>query len=580
MSKSISYSYEHRQTESTTGYFSCLPRPLPAPEDILGLMVERPFDTFLRRHALAVFAAIKPESVKKVFNAANAFDEAGRVIIATFLAELANIAPELAAATEDLLQTPEVKPDIGASPLGFIHQERLHAAWAAIFNSNIQGHRKLDSPENMAAKGIVEPFSAPLLERFAAEPVAKLPGIAGQCATEAHPDEGLMPAADVAELALERLKEAGALDGPEQRHMASLSPVGLLQPWRIDIFVSEGRNNHTLKGQANSYGRGLSLAQARASCRMEVVERFSAYVSIADGEVKNRAAHTPILRGRASELLERGRAVFDLYGQAYVEAPYMDQELLWVEGARARRAETQSHVTYEPVWVPLQMAALFCNCDEIDLCGAPGSTGIATGSTVEQARLAALTEVLERDSEATMLYHKKRCFQLDPASVKDETLAALLHDYRALGINLQFMDITGPLGLPCYQAFVVGPKGAIYRGHGASLSGPRALTSAITETPYPYPEGGPSGPMLRNLPVRGMGELPDYGTGSVKADLALLESLLCANGLNSVYVDLTHETLKFPVVRAIVPYMQPSADFDEFSSLSPRLYRDYLQLFS
>lgn len=535
--------------------------------------MERPFDTFLRRHAIGTFAGLGEGGMAAAFARVSP-EEAGCEILSSFLAELALAAPRLKGSAEKLRQKFGEEGGVESSPLLYLRRAALpdaalHAAWAELFNVNIQGHRKLPPPEELAGQGLPPLFTAQVLEEFAAAPKAVLSDLAAGRGGE---PEALMPAADVADLALERLQSAGVVAGAEQRHTASLSPIGLLMPWKIDIAVSDGRNNYSLKGQANTYGRGLSLAQARASCRMEMVERFSAYLSIADGEIKDRAAPTPLLHARRSELLRRGEAALDP-NDFYIEAPYMDQELVWLRGL-----EAQGGGSYRPILAPLQLAALFSNCDEIDLASSPGSTGIATGSIVEQARLAALTEIIERDSEATILYNKKRCFQLDPLSVQDETLAALLHDYRALGINLQFMDLTGPLGLPCYQAFVIGAKGSIYRGHGAALSGARALASAITETPFPYPDSGSSGPMLRNLPVRGLGDLPDYSTGSIKSDLRLLEDLLCANGQNPVYVDLTHATLKFPVVRALVPGMQLAADFDDFSRISPRLYKDYLDI--
>lgn len=580
MSGLIHYNYVHSQTESTTGYFSCLPDPPPGAKELVSLIAERPLDSFLRRHAIDFFAARDAEFLNAAFfEAADVSDECGCGALASFLAELALINPALQSTSEALSKNFSSPDLFAASPLlclrrGSLPDAPLHAAWAELFNTNIQGHRKLPPPDKLAARGLPSLFTPEALEAFAAEPKLTLPALAaarGGAYGAAAPD-GLMPAAEVAELAMKRLQIAGAVGGQEQRHIASLSPIGLLMPWRLDVSVSDGRNNYSLKGQANTYGRGLSLDQARASCRMEMVERFSAYLSLAGGEVKDRAAPMPLQRGRRGELLERGHDAIDP-NDFYIEAPYADQELVWAPALLA-----QGKGEYRPVLTPLQMAALFSNCDEIDLCSAPGSTGIATGSIVEQARLAALIEVIERDSEATLLYSKQRCFQLDADSAGDESLAALLRDYRTLGINLQFMDLTGPLGLPCYQAFVIGPKGGIHRGHGASLSGTRALISAITETPYPYPDGGPSGPMLRNLPARSLGELPDYGTGSVKGDLRLLEDLLCANGQNPVYVDLTHSVLKFPVVRALIPGLRLAADFDEFSRISPYLYKDYLQL--
>jgi ribosomal protein S12 methylthiotransferase accessory factor YcaO len=230
------------------------------------------------------------------------------------------------------------------------------------------------------------------------------------------------------------------------------------------------------------------------------------------------------------------------------------------------------------VYVPVQMAGLFCNLDEIALFDSPGSTGIATGCTLEEARVAALLEILERDAEATTPFSKASCFRLEADPDRDPLIAALLADYAALGINVQFQDLTGPLGVPAFKCFVMSPKGAIARGHGAGLSARRAVISALTETPFAYPEGGPSGPMLRKLPARRLHELPDYTLPTPAANLALLEDLLRQNGRPPVYVSLTRPELGFPVTRALVPGLELAADRDAFSRIPRRLYENYLRL--
>ena len=44
-----------------------------------------------------------------------------------------------------------------------------------------------------------------------------------------------------------------------------------------------------------------------------------------------------------------------------------------------------------------------------------------------------------------------------------------------------------------------------------------------------------------------------------------------------VYVDLTRDDLEIPVVRAVVPGLELTADFDVFSRPSVRLFRRYLE---
>jgi ribosomal protein S12 methylthiotransferase accessory factor YcaO len=67
--------------------------------------------------------------------------------------------------------------------------------------------------------------------------------------------------------------------------------------------------------------------------------------------------------------------------------------------------------------------------------------------------------------------------------------------------------------------------------------------------------------------------------GNVHDNLALLEAMFTANGRTPVYVDITRDDLGFPVVRALVPGMELTADFTPFTRINPRLYQRYLDMF-
>jgi ribosomal protein S12 methylthiotransferase accessory factor YcaO len=60
----------------------------------------------------------------------------------------------------------------------------------------------------------------------------------------------------------------------------------------------------------------------------------------------------------------------------------------------------------------------------------------------------------------------------------------------------------------------------------------------------------------------------------------ILEKTLTANGYRPAYVDLTRRDLNIPVVRAVIPGLELISDFDQYSRVSPRLYRNYLKLFA
>jgi ribosomal protein S12 methylthiotransferase accessory factor YcaO len=137
------------------------------------------------------------------------------------------------------------------------------------------------------------------------------------------------------------------------------------------------------------------------------------------------------------------------------------------------------------------------------------------------------------------------------------------------------LDITSELGIPCYKAFIQGPEGQILKGTAAHLDGKRAALSALMEVPYHPAWLGPvtSSPCLRE---RAFASLPDYSSGGAHQDLKALERVLTTNGYHPLYVDLTREDLQIPVVRALVPGLEISSDFDQFSRPSLRQFGHYL----
>ena len=114
------------------------------------------------------------------------------------------------------------------------------------------------------------------------------------------------------------------------------------------------------------------------------------------------------------------------------------------------------------------MRFLFCNLDEINLFSGLGSTGLAAGNTMEQAKVSALLEVLERDAEGVTVYDPSRCFRLE---AHDPVLSPLLSDYRTKGIHIQFQEMFSPLGIPCYKCFVVTSEGDIIKGTERTWTG-------------------------------------------------------------------------------------------------------------
>lgn len=563
---SLRYRLTLQETAAGTGFFAPVPRDPPTLIDGLRCLQRHPNDVFLHNYLLGCIALMDLDTVQQLLGSESGDDP----IVRALLLEAALLYDHLPGLRKAFKRR-EIKALAEASPLVDLRSEclpdqALHRQWAELFHANLTRHRPLPLPEKTGLAFPVDGVdgSEPPLPKGAhlqavidaSEQDPKFPG---------RPRPALQQTID---RALEGLKALDLLEGGEMRHQSSLSPIALLRKWRFSHEVRSGGLAYSLSGVQTSYGRGLSLEAARASCLMEVVERCSSFAGVAESGITGTLRSHPLLHGRRSRLAAEDYPLLDP-NRLCLEVPYRDEPLYWMEGER---------LTLEgpaPVWVPVQCVYLFCNLDERALFSGLGSTGLASGNTIAEARLRALYELLERDSEAVNPFHPSRCFRI---YAEDERLGALLEDYQARGIHLQFQDISPTFGVPCCSCFVTHCDGTVARGSGANLNGRQAVLSALTETPYPYPVSPPSAPALPDLPWLQFEALPDFSTGSPDRDLALVEQTLAANGFFPIYVDMTRSDLKIPVTRALVPGFEIVADFDRTSRINPRLFDNYLKI--
>ncbi len=567
---SIHYAYKHTSTEATTGYFSCEPEPSLALSACFEQLANSPLDEFMHRYVLRKLMQMPLTELESLAQTYKEQPEIYTVLVA-LLRECALLHSDLAT-LENIFTQEEQQQSLGATPLPYLawalqSDKDIHTSWAKLFAANVMAHEKLPHPEEWEDEGLVAPFTNQELPipLVAQEYIAKVHAeyLASPSSAWARP-----PAMETAKRALELLVENAVLDGVEMRHEASLSPIALLRHWRMRMAVQSGRQTYTVEGQATTYGRGLSLAQARASYAMEMIERASSYASIENTAITHMSRPMPLFHGSYTQLLAEGHQVLDP-NTLQLETPYLNAPLYWLEATTPKNNET--------ILVPVQSVFLFSNLDEISLSMNPGSTGLASGNSLAEAKVAALTEIIERDAEGTMPYDRQRCFTLRS---HDELVQSLLDDYAARGIHIHFLDLTTEFGIPCYQAFILTRKGQVIRATGANLNGAQAAISALTEVPYPYPHGEPSGPAIKGIPQKILEELPNYTLESPTRNLALIENVLSAHGYKPSYVDISRVDLELPVVRAIVPHLILNPELDSFSRISPRLFKNYVDMFA
>lgn len=586
----LPYTWTHESTQATTGYFSCVPPKDLGFDAALERLEAAPMDEFLHLHLLRQLPLQPQEALTRLAGSVQPPHVATeRPVLAALLAENALLQAAPGATVADVLAREGISMATAhelASWTPTVHlrafllpDHALVATWNDLFRDNICGHHSLPHPDDA---DLEIPFSDEELQAVDSRLQAQHDQLA-RLHTAAVEHAGAVvprpPAQETYLRAMDALMENGVLDGPELRHEASLSPIALLRGWRLDVAVDNSPLRYTLRGKGTAYGRGLSLAATRASCAMEIVERASAYAAITSnvgsdhqvGHIGDRQQPLPLYKARRSDLLACGRAALDP-NRLLPEAPYRDEALHWIPARDATGAA---------VLVPAQAVLLFCNLDEPSLFVSVGSTGLASGNTMDEAVVSALTELVERDAEATTPFVRSQCFTLRS---RDTRLQSLLDDYAACGIRVQFQDVTTELGLPAYQCFVQGQDGSLARATAASLCGQRAALAALTETPWPYstttqtpPQ--PSAPGLQGLPVRNLEDLPDYSMPSAAAERRLLENLLSAQGRTPLYVNLTRRDFDIPVVRAIVPGLVATAERDRFSRPDVRLFARYQALF-
>lgn len=564
--KMLRYELEHQGTALGTGWFAPVPVEPMGFDEGLDVLKAHPYDEYLHKVLLNTAGTFGPNLARHLIQ------ESGRksnLWLSALMYEACLLNPGLKELTQEF-QNLTIDGLMEYTPLIYLKWSRRDKPdatdyWITMLSDNLLKHHLVPPPERWEHP---IPVQAEALAQWQKRAVS----VKALCA-DSPPDstERLepIPAEQTCRRVLDRLERLGVPFGPPMKNPAGLSPFSLQSSWAFRVCVDIGRNQYTLSGMQTSYGKALNPEAARASCLMELVERISSWADFdEDGTVGYKHGHT-LAYGRFSQVNGTGTPALDP-NTLRLEVPYNNEPLYWIRGHQ--RDKTGTHA----LLLPAQLIFLFCNLDEVCLTSGLSSTGLAAGNTMEQAKLHALLEVIERDAERLTPFVPERCFLLEP---EDPEVRGLLDRAQALGAMVRFVDLTTEFGVPCYKAFLQGPNGNVLKGCAAHLDGRKALVSALLELPYHAswfrPASCPKG--LKTLRPR---DLPNYSTGSASGDLERLETLLIQNGYFPIYVDLTRSDLDIPVVKAVVPGLEMSAELDAFSSLSLRQFAHLLKAFS
>ncbi|MDQ3789606.1 MAG: TOMM precursor leader peptide-binding protein [Actinomycetota bacterium] len=214
------------------------------------------------------------------------------------------------------------------------------------------------------------------------------------------------------------------------------------------------------------------------------------------------------------------------------------------------------------------------------------SNGNAAGSSVEDALLQGLLEVVERDAVALWWYNQTRAPGVDLDSFGVRWIDELRTVYAALNRDVWVLDVSSDVGIPTMAALsrrTDGPREDVMFGFGAHLDPEVALIRALTEMNQLMPavvaagDGGdydwsdPDAvhwwrtatwdgmPYLRPDPAVRPRTPADYRhvpTTDLHEDITEVKGRLEGLGLDVMVLDQTRPDVGLPVVKAIVPGMR------------------------
>jgi YcaO-like protein with predicted kinase domain len=242
-----------------------------------------------------------------------------------------------------------------------------------------------------------------------------------------------------------------------------LADVTALDVIGVPVYQAVRPNSRNL---SVSQGKGLTQDQAKVSALMESLESFHAE------EIRQ-----PVVRETVGTM--RRTLAYDPYALELHERSLLNDATLldWIAATEL--------TTGAETWVPRRLCELDFSTPtnhEAPLF-APSSNGLASGNTVAEAMVHGLLEVVERDSE----WRSYQARPTDRPSVALTTVfprlaRGIIGRLAALGIQVRIVDMSGPAGLPCFEAFLEDPESP-YRpgGSGCHLSRLTALMRALTE---------------------------------------------------------------------------------------------------
>ena len=322
---------------------------------------------------------------------------------------------------------------------------------------------------------------------------------------------------------------------------------------------------------AVSQGKGIDLASARASGLMEATELYHAETVT----LPLRLASYEELRYQHNVIevndLPRG---FDSRFHPFLRLP-------WCEG--------RDLLTGASLLVPYEMVHTNYTVPLPDGygCFSASSNGLASGNTLIEAISQGICEVIER--HATTVWNRRKGLEgdrLELTSIDDPISREIIRKFESAGLVVAIWDITTDIKIAAFGCLIMPRDEAVWHcaaaaGHGCHPARQIALLRALTEaaqTRLTVISGlrddfrSDTYEQLQDLevvrtirdsvtiskPTRRFSDVPNWDADTFEDDVEWELKCLKESGVQRVIaVDLTKPEFDLPVVRIIVPGLEP-----------------------
>lgn len=326
-------------------------------------------------------------------------------------------------------------------------------------------------------------------------------------------------------------------------------------------------------------GKGVTALDAEVGALCEALERYSA------------GYHGDEARIRGSFRTLGDEAVHPDTFQLYHPRQFEDREV-WNAAHSAFQHvaapfDESGVLDWTPVWSMTNQCHRLMPTASLYF-GAPtprsivaNSNGCAAGSSIEDAVLQGMLELVERDAVALWWYNRSAMPAVDLDAAGDPFVDDLREVYAELGRELWVLDLTADLGVPVTAAVsrrIDGPHEDIMFGFGAHLDPRIALRRALTELNQVMPaildldDGGRRAldvdlrSWLIGATVENQPYLAPSGAAATRhvytrqadlgEDVRSLQARIETAGMEVLVLDQTRPDLGLPVVKVIVPGMR------------------------